>query len=312
MKSLLPFTLICFWLLGCTPPPESNALLTLSSGRIERIENFNSKFIPPRNIDIWLPDGYSPDRKYAVLYMHDGQMLFDSTTTWNKQEWGVDELFGNLLAEKKIPETIVVGIWNTEFRHSEYFPQKPFESLPEEVQDSLLKLGGENTANALFKAEVYSDKYLQFLVEELKPYIDKTYPTRTDKAHTYIAGSSMGGLISMYAICEYPQVFKGAACLSTHWIGIFDTLNNPIPEQMATYLDQYLPDPDTHKLYFDYGTETLDQFYEPYQKQMDTILLLKGYNNKNWMTRKFEGEDHSERAWQRRLDIPILFLLNDS
>ena len=76
--------------------------LTLSTGTVERFENFNSKYISARNVDVWLPDNYNPKNKYSVLYMHDGQMLFDASTTWNKQEWGVDEVIGKLIAEGAI------------------------------------------------------------------------------------------------------------------------------------------------------------------------------------------------------------------
>ena len=82
----------------------------------------------------------------------------------------------------------------------------------------------------MFPVPVQSDAYLKFLVTELKPFIDSTFSVATDRSNTFIAGSSMGGLISMYAVCEYPAVFGGAACLSTHWPGIFTAENNPIPE----------------------------------------------------------------------------------
>jgi len=295
---------------GCSQDVDNADDLTLSSGKVERIENLNSQFVLPRNIDVWLPDDYSNDKKYAVLYMHDGQMLFDSTTTWNKQEWGVDEAMEQLLDKGQIRNTIVVGIWNTEFRHSEYFPQKPFESLPQAFQDSLLYVDKGNEESALFKTEIVSDKYLEFIVKELKPFIDNKYSTYADMKNTFIAGSSMGGLISMYALCEYPEVFHGAGCLSTHWIGIFDTLNNPIPEVFSEYLDETLPSSNDHRIYFDFGTETLDAFYEPYQRNIDSILVRQGYDDQNWETLKFEGENHSERAWSRRLDIPLQFLLD--
>src|SRR5271165_2111346 len=74
----------------------------VASGRIQRLENFPSKLVTPRNVDVWLPEGYDTNKKYSVVYMHDGQMLFDSTQTWNKKEWGVDETFSGLLNEKKI------------------------------------------------------------------------------------------------------------------------------------------------------------------------------------------------------------------
>jgi len=113
----------------------------------------------------------------------------------------------------------------------------------------------------------------------------------------------------MYALCEYPEVFYGAGCLSTHWVGTFDTLNNPIPLEFVKYLDNNLPNPKNHKIYFDFGTETLDALYEPYQTMIDTIMVKHDYNQKNWMTVKFDGDDHSEESWKKRLHIPFKFLL---
>lgn len=269
----------------------------------------HSNFVTARNVDVWLPANYSEEEKYAVLYMQDGQMLFDSTATWNKQEWGVDETLTKLSNENKIKQCIVVGIWNGGvMRHSEYFPQKSFESLEKILRDSLLMVN-RNTEQRLFAGSVQSDNYLKFIVTELKPFIDKTFSTRKDQRNTFIAGSSMGGLISLYAICEYPEVFGGAACLSTHWPGIFTLENNPIPKAIFNYLEKNLPDARTHKIYFDYGTETLDALYPPLQKQVDQIMTTKGYTSKNWTTKEFVGEDHSEKAWRKRLAIPILFLL---
>jgi len=110
----------------------------VTSGTINRVDSFKSKFVSARNIDVWLPDGYSPQKKYAVLYMHDGQMLFDAETTWNRTAWEVDEVVGILTAEKKIKDMIVVGIWNgSETRHADYFPQKPFSYLTKVEQDTI-------------------------------------------------------------------------------------------------------------------------------------------------------------------------------
>lgn len=281
----------------------------VSSGKIERIENFNSKYVSNRNIDIWLPDGYSESKKYAVLYMHDGQMLFDASTTWNKQAWEVDEVVSKLISENAIEELIVVGIWNGDkTRHIDYFPQKPFESLPKSEQDSLYNANRSN-GSSVFNGKVKSDDYLQFIVKELKPYIDKNFSVYKDRKHTYIAGSSMGGLISLYAICEYPTIFGGAACISTHWPGIFSLKNNPIPNAFYDYLTSNLPNPKNHRIYFDYGTATLDAMYEPLQLKIDEIMKSKGFDDTNWITKKFEGEEHSEKAWRKRLHVPIEFLL---
>ena len=278
------------------------------------IESFDSQYIASRSIEIYLPPSYHHSGKsFPVLYMHDGQMLFDSTTTWNGQEWGVDETMDRLIEEGAIKESIVVGIWNggPELRHPEYFPQKPFESLNESVQDSLYNLYRDQGPGIFGGNEVQSDNYLKFIVSELKPYIDSNYKTRSDQANTLVAGSSMGGLISMYAICEYPEVFGGAICMSTHWPGIFTVENNPIPEAFHKYLASNLPDPTNHKLYFDYGTETLDALYEPFQLKADTIIRSNGYTDSNFLTQKFEGDPHDERAWNRRLHIPLKFLLAD-
>jgi enterochelin esterase-like enzyme len=273
-------------------------------------ENFSSKLIPPRNISVWLPTDYNREKKYAVLYMHDGQMLFDASTTWNKQEWGIDEAMDSLISQGKIRETIIVGIWNIpERRHQEYFPQQPFDKLKEKEKEFVhqsLKAAGRTQET--FK--VVSDNYLKFIVTELKPFIDATYVTHTDLQNTFVGGSSMGGLISLYALCEYPDIFGGAVCISTHWPGIFQVENNPIPEAFLKYMEEHLPKPGKHKLYFDYGTATLDALYPPLQNQVDLLMKKLGYNENNWKSLEFTGADHSENAWRNRLPIPLFFLLH--
>jgi enterochelin esterase-like enzyme len=281
-----------------------------SSGRIIRTENFSSKHVPARNVDVWLPDNYTASKKYAVLYMHDGQMLFDSSITWNKQEWGVDETLNQLMQQNKIRDCIVVGIWNGgKSRHPEYFPQKPFEALSKEEQQlvySAYRSGGQSIFSGL---PISSDNYLKFLVEELKPFIDKTYSTKTDASNTFVAGSSMGGLISLYALCEYPTIFGGAACLSTHWPGLLSMENNPVPAVFFSYLKNHLPSAKQHRIYFDHGTETLDSMYASLQLQVDAIMKQKKYRPSNWISRSWPGQDHSEKSWRSRLDVPFAFLL---
>ncbi len=93
----------------------------LSAGNLHRVDSFPSKYIKPRPVDVWLPENYSEEKTYAVLYMHDGQMLFDSTTSWNKQEWKVDEWASKLMNEEKTKEFIVVAISNiAKLRNSNY------------------------------------------------------------------------------------------------------------------------------------------------------------------------------------------------
>jgi predicted alpha/beta superfamily hydrolase len=284
----------------------------VSSGSIRHFENFTSKYVMPRNIDVWLPDGYSAAKKYTVLYMQDGKALFDADIMWNHLDWGVDEVLGKLLAENKIKNCIVVGAWNTETtRHNEYLPQKPFESLKRTGQEIMLNAKRANGQAVFTFYQIQSDNYLRFLVLELKPFIDSSFSTRPDQQNTFIAGSSMGALISIYAICEYPEVFGGAACLSTHWTGIFRTDNNPFPAAMMKYLGRNLPSPRDHKIYFDYGSATLDSLYKPFQQKADKKMRLNGFGSNNWMTKEFLGADHSESSWNKRLHIPALYLLGN-
>ncbi|WP_406682694.1 alpha/beta hydrolase-fold protein [Seonamhaeicola sp. MEBiC1930] len=274
----------------------------LSSGTLYRMDSLNSKYIKTRPVDIWLPEKYSKDKKYAVLYMHDGQMLFDSTSTWNKQEWKVDEWASKLMKEDKVKDFIVVGVHNIkELRNSNYFPQKVYEALLQKEKDSLKSMTDKQNA----KSSINSDSYLKFLVKELKPFIDANYSVKTDKDNTFVMGSSRGGLISMYAISEYPEIFGGAACLSTHWIGTYNNIGNNIPNAFFNYMKLYLPDNKNHKLYFDYGDKTLDKKYLPYQDKADKVIKGKGHT-KNM---KFPGTDHSEISWGARLDVPLTFLL---
>ena len=241
--------------------------------------------------------------------MHDGQMLYDATNSWNRQSWDVDDVATKLMNDKTIQDFIVVGIWNSgKSRHANYFPQKPYEALSLEQRNNVSKqLQANGRTTDVFQPN--SDNYLKFIVRELKPYIDKNYSVYKDKSHTFVADSSMGGLISMYAICEYPTIFCGAASLSTHWQGIFTVKNNPIPEAFFNYLKTHLPDPKNHKIYFDYGDQTLDALYPPLQKKTDEIMKSKGFDIKNWQTKFFPGKDHSEKSWNERLNIPLEFLL---
>lgn len=294
--------------ISCTHSQED--LPEVSQGSIQRIPDFKSNYVTARNIDIWLPDDYSKNKRYSVLYMHDGQMLYDAKGSWNKQSWEMDEAAHQLYKRDACSkEFIIVGIWNGgETRHSDYFPQKPFEMLTKDERNIVSEQLKQSHVPLESSFTPTSDNYLKFIVRELKPHIDEMFNTYTDKDNTYIAGSSMGGLISMYALCEYPQVFGGAACLSTHWPGTFTLENNPIPNAFKQYLKNNLPDPATHKLYFDCGDETLDALYPEIQKEVDFIIKEKGYTAKNWRTGYFPGENHSENAWRDRVIIPLEFL----
>jgi len=280
----------------------------VSSGTLLRLDSAHATpWLSARPLDILLPRTYDGKRKHAVLYMYDAQMLFDAKVTWNHQEWRVDEVLDSLIAAKTILPTIVVGLHNGGMmRNFEYFPQKPFNTLKSKFSDSTMadiamRYGSDSTF------PVQSDKYLQYMVEGVKPLVDSTFAVYTDKSATAVAGSSMGGLMSMYAIGEYPEVFGTALCMSTHWPGGFAP-NEEIPNAFEAYVAEYLRPERVGKIYFDYGTETLDGMYEPFQNQINEVLLNNGFESeKNWTTQKFPGAAHDEKSWAKRLHIPFTF-----
>jgi enterochelin esterase-like enzyme len=300
---MLKPVLLSVALLAAGPSFAAEAL-KVDSGHVERLEQFPSRFIDARNVDVWLPAGYDGKdntRRYKVLYMHDGQMLYDAATTWNKQEWQVDEVLGKLIREGKVPDTIVVGVWNSEkYRHPEYFPQKALDYMPAEARKNITEraLGGKPRA----------DDYLRFLVQELKPAIDRKYATRPGRDDTAIMGSSMGGLISLYAISEYPDVFGAAGCVSTHWPGAGGQ-NAVMPLGFFNYMQAKLPDPKTHRIYMDHGDQTIDALYGVHQAFADILVREHGYDDRHFLSKAYPGTDHSEKSWAARLATPLEFLL---
>ena len=160
----------------------------LAGGRLVLHEAVASAHVKARNVSVWLPPGYeASDDTYPVLYMHDGQNLFDPATA-NFGEWGVDEHLTRLIASGQVRAPIVVGVWNTNLRLREYVPADLIAALPADMRDEV---------QAIYGGPSLSDAYLRFLVEELKPFIDGAYRTLSGPQDTMIAGSSMGGLISM-------------------------------------------------------------------------------------------------------------------
>ncbi len=298
MKSVVALVLVAA---ACGHAAVAQSLPEVSVGRIERLPAIASKFVDARPVDVWLPANYSPARRYQVLYMHDGQMLYDAAKSWNHQAWNVHLTVSRLVSQGRIPDTLVVGIWNNgKFRHSEYYPEKFLPFLPEALRATFIEKGLQGRPRA--------DAYLRYLVEELKPAIDARYATRPERASTFVMGSSMGGLISVYAMNEYPQVFGGAAGLSTHWVGSFEA-NAALPLAAFNYLQRHLADPATHRLYLDHGTTELDALYAPYQAFINQIVKDRGYTPANSVSRVFEGTGHNETAWAARLEIPLLFLM---
>ncbi len=295
------------------PAPAALQTVHVSAGTIVDLGILTSKYADPRRVVVWLPPNYKPaGPKYAVLYMHDGQNLFDKATAGYGMEWEMDEHLAKLIKEQKVRPTIVVGIWNTPKRLQEYVPSKAFNGLPPEYRDKV---------RALYGGDPLSDGYLKFLVGELRPMINKRFNVKTDRSNTAIIGSSMGALISLYAIDEYPGIFGSAGMMSTHWPLFLKPDGQSISQEeyevvslaFEHYLAPALPDPRTHKLYFDHGSETLDANYARYQDRVDAVVARRGYTKGvNWQTLSFPGQKHNEISWSSRVEIPLQFLLPPS
>lgn len=262
-----------------------------------RIGDFKSQYVPSRQLEIYLPPEYDSAKNYPVIYMHDGQNVFDAITAYGGQAWEVDQIMDSLILAKRINPAIVVAIHNAKNRWSEYLPEaclfidmdstRPFPYSRPEIWDT----------------GVYSLNYLRFIKEELKPFVDSNYTTASGANNTFIMGSSMGGLISAYALTIYPEVFGGAACLSTHWPALDGAC--------VAYLAENLPIESNHKIYFDYGTENLDSLYEPYSIALDNVLKKRNISINAYRMVKVDGGDHNESSWRKRVYQPLLFLLGE-
>lgn len=175
---------------GATSQPAATARPSTRTGDIRSHEIASAQFGDTRTVLVYLPPGYeqNADYRYPVLYMHDGNNVFDAATSFAGVEWGIDETCERLIAAGRLPEQIVVAIYNTPRRLDEYTPWTDNRH------------GGGR-----------GDDYLDFVIQTVKPLIDRTYRTQPDRDHTSIAGSSLGGLISLYALFKHPDVFSAAA-----------------------------------------------------------------------------------------------------
>lgn len=268
--------------------------------------NFPSDHVQPRNLSIYLPAGYSADgdETYPVIYAHDGQNLFEPGRSYGGVEWQLDETATALFAGDAVRPAIIVGIWNTNERWQEYAPQKAIERLTGDMASDWL--GTE-------LPELKGDAYLRFITQELKPYIDTTYRTQTDAENTLIMGSSMGGLISLYAVAEYPDTFSRAAAVSIHWplADPGSTISAQADAVMQAYLETSGIDPAKHEIWFDRGTEALDATYAPHAQAMEAWFRAQGWTEDRAIFRDYPGTDHSEGAWADRADQILTFLLAD-
>ena len=154
--------------LAAALPFAGAARAQAAAGRLILHEAVTSAHVKPRHVSVWLPPGYeTSDAAYPVLYMHDGQNLFDSSTA-NFGEWGVDEHLTRLIAGRQVRAPIVVGVWNTDLRLREYVPADLIAALPEDMRGDL---------QSVYGGPPLSDGYIRFLTEELKLFIDRTYRT---------------------------------------------------------------------------------------------------------------------------------------
>jgi enterochelin esterase-like enzyme len=225
----------------------------------------------PRDIIVWLPPSYNFNlqARYPVLYAHDGQNLFDPTTAFAGHDWRLDESASQLILAGKIEELMIVGIYNTPDRTSEY------------------------------SGSLTGEKYASFVAHELKPFIDNAYRTRTDASATAVMGSSMGGLISFYMAWWYPEIFGKAACLSSS----FFWNKNKTLKMVRDYQGSKKP----IRIYLDVGSkETL--LVEGY-REIVKLLQKQGYRKGVDLQYFYDlGADHNEYDWGNRAWRALTFL----
>ncbi len=238
-----------------------------------------------RKVWLYLPADYKvSNESYPVVYMHDAQNLFDVTTSYSG-EWNVDEALDKLFKEKNL-KLIVVGIDNGgSKRLDEYSPYKNE------------KYGGGE-----------GDAYLDFMVNTLKPYIDKNFNTLSDKQNTGIIGSSMGGLISHYAALKYPQVFGKIGVYSpAFWfspeINDFTKKNGNLKDTKMYFL---AGGKEGHKAGFDEISQTVVDMNT-------TINILKnqGFPSENIKSKVVPEGKHNEELWRTNFEETILWLFKE-
>ncbi|HEY8203096.1 MAG TPA: alpha/beta hydrolase-fold protein [Pyrinomonadaceae bacterium] len=258
------------------------------TGDVRFHKNFHSKILSNnRDVIVYLPPGYhvNRSRRYSVLYMHDGQNIFDGATSFILgQEWRVDETAQMLIFAGKIEPLIIVGIYNTGVERANEYTA---------AEDPKYKVGG--------RAELYG----RMLVEELKPFIDSTYRTLKGAKHTGLGGSSLGGLVSLYLGLRYPNVFGRVAVVSpaVWWA-----------DNQIVHYTQALPGKPPLRIWLDIGTQEGRDEKEAQNTTNSARLLRDTLIKKGWKMGKnltyleAEGAEHNERAWAARVGAILEFL----
>ncbi|PCJ20420.1 MAG: esterase [Candidatus Cloacimonadota bacterium] len=252
-------------------------------GHFDFLRKFESKLLKNhRNIIIYLPPSYKKNSRktYPVLYMNDGNNLFDANTAFMGREWEVDNTCQELIEKKLIEEIIIVGIYNTMGRLEEYTPTTSKQH------------GGG-------KAKLYLD----FITKELMPEIEKKFRVKTGPKNTGLMGSSLGGLISLYAGFEYDSFFGNVGVISPSlwWDDKY-------------MFEKYIPNKTKNKtkIWMDMGTkEGMDSKGFSHAlldtQNMNKLLIKKGFNKKNLFYFEHENAAHDEFAWATRMHMPLLF-----
>ena len=233
-----------------------------------------------RRIWIYLPPSYKHSlKRYPIMYMHDGQNLFSDSTSFSG-EWGIDETLEGMIAEGSMREMIVVGIENSEYRLSEY---SPFDFEYKGLHKGRAK------------------EYGKFIVETLKPFIDKNYRTKRGRKHTAISGSSMGGLVSVYIALEHQDVFSKVGALSSAF-GVC----------REDFVDYIVHTPKRHSIRFwlDLGSVEAEQMqYDVNQQMVVEALLASGWRrDKEVKYTLYDGAEHHERFWRERFGDVLEYL----
>ncbi|HYB93421.1 MAG TPA: alpha/beta hydrolase-fold protein [Vicinamibacterales bacterium] len=250
-------------------PPES---------QLRRHEQFHSQYLEhDRDVLVWTPPGYAeqPARRYPVLYMHDGQNLFEPDTAFQKGEyWRVGETAAALIEARRIEPIIVVGVYNTgDARIDEYTPTGDH------------KLGGG-----------HADDYGRMLIEELKPLIDAEYRTLPERDHTGLAGSSLGGLVSLHLGFTHPSVFSKVAALSPSvWWDRKAILRTVRQARSKPRL----------RLWVDMGTAEGRRGLDDARSLKAALVGLGFVDGVDLHYAEYEGATHSEHAWSERVG-PVL------
>lgn len=253
------------------------------TGNITLYENFHSEIMGnDRSIYVYLPPGYNEnsDRKYPVLYMQDGQNIFNAETAFGGTEWRVDETAGEMMKQGEIKDIIIVGISNTPDRMDEYT----------HVKDP------ENGGGKL-------DAYADFLTKELKPFIDSSYRTSMAPEDTGIAGSSLGGLSSIYLGWKFPNTFGlvGALSPSLWWCGK-DLIGRIESDPQQNGPSKVWIDMGTDEAWSDENNNGINDHLEN-SRAMGEVFLRKGYAfGKELFYFEDPGATHNEWFWANRFD----------